>query len=327
MFSRLTAGHIICKLPPQNAAQQIPAHISILEHPDQLSNRHKYPGSPNNMIPVSNVKDTGSRKYNFTVCVSPMFRSIRGNQMVEFIEVNRVFGADHFVFYNSSADTSSSELYFEYYAARSVLSLHPWTIPKRAQKRIHYFAQLAAINDCVYRNMFVSKYVVIVDLDEFIVPLKAQSWLDLIRSIDQGRSKCYRFQCVYFRTVWESDTAFRDNSILKQYNITTLVKTLRETVTLPHWFRSKTIVVPEAVKVAGIHYVQNFTHANEGVTAATNVTASEAIMFHYTPTGSTKAAGLRRKRETRMQDFAEDVMKRIERVHTSVKSREEERRK
>ena len=297
----LTAAYIICKVHQQNFAEQIPDYISILEQPDQFYKQHEYPGSPNNLHPVIKVKDTGNRKYNFTVCVSPMFNTVRGNEFVEFIEVNRMFGADHFVFYNFSADTSSSDSYIEYYTNKSILSLNPWTLPTNVQESVHYFAQLAAINDCVYKNMFLSKYVAIIDIDEFIVPLKVAKWSDLLKSIDQQKSKCYVFQCVFFRMEWPSHTLFQNHSIVNQYNIKTLLKTHRDTNAHPHGDRSKMILVPEAVNVVGIHSVQQFN--DRGVKAA-DVNASDAILFHYRHWPKNELE----EKETRMHDFANDFI-------------------
>ena len=262
------------------------------------------------------VKDTGNRKYNFTVCVSPMFNTVRGNEFVEFIEVNRMFGADHFVFYNFSADTSSSDSYIEYYTNKSILSLHPWTLPTNVQESVHYFAQLAAINDCVYKNMFLSKYVAIIDIDEFIVPLKVDKWSDLLKSIDQQKSKCYRVRSAFFRMDWPSDNSFQNNRIINQYEIKTLLKTYREKRTYRPGVRSKMMLIPESVDVVGIHNVHRFIDKS---VETMEVDASDAILFHYKDilnmTGHSKPG----RRERRMHDFAEDVIRRIRSVHLDVK--------
>ena len=35
---------------------------------------------------------------------------------------------------------------------------------------MHYYGQLAAANDCLYRYMYTSQYIAFIDLDELIVP-------------------------------------------------------------------------------------------------------------------------------------------------------------
>ena len=312
----MTAAYIICKLKPENITDHIPDYVSILKRPDQLTQKHKYPGSPNNLHPVTKVKDTGSRRYNYTVCVRPLY-NVNGMKTIgEFVEVNRLFGADHFVFYNLSASFTSSDSYLEYYVNKSILSIYQWNMPKDILGAIHSEGQLAAINDCVYKNMFISKYVVIIDLDELIVPMKTASWSELTWNVDRQKSKCYIFQCVFFRTAWPSDTTFLNNSIVKQYNIQTLLKTHREREIWPHMSRSKMILAPEYVNVSGIHFVHSFSTL--GISAK-HVPASDAMMFHYRKNLGKPNDPLQLK-ETRMHDFAEDVMKRIKRVHRDVKT-------
>jgi len=45
---------------------------------------------------------------------------------------------------------------------------------------VHYFAQLAALNDCLYRVMFRARFVVLVDLDEVLVPRRRRHWRPML---------------------------------------------------------------------------------------------------------------------------------------------------
>jgi hypothetical protein len=74
------------------------------------------------------------------------------------------------------------------------------TWPKKNEPvEIHYFAQLAALNDCLYRNMYVSKYVVFQDLDEFIIPRKQLTWTDMLQNLPKGHA-AYMFRCYIMDT-------------------------------------------------------------------------------------------------------------------------------
>lgn len=43
-------------------------------------------------------------------------------------------------------------------------------LPKQHPGDIHYFGQIPALNDCLYRYMYKSKYIALHDPDEFILP-------------------------------------------------------------------------------------------------------------------------------------------------------------
>jgi len=93
------------------------------------------------------------------------------------LKVHRLFGADRFVFYNYSTG-SHVTAHLRRYAGDGVVSaVVPWRVPvavdvwppdPKEEPEIHYFAQLAALNDCLYRTMFRARFVVLADLDEVL---------------------------------------------------------------------------------------------------------------------------------------------------------------
>lgn len=84
------------------------------------------------------------------------------------MEFNTILGASHFTFYNhtlgrrancvlkhymnrelTSSDTSGK---LEY--QRATINVLPWDLRMRSQKEIRTEGLFAALNDCVYRNMY-----------------------------------------------------------------------------------------------------------------------------------------------------------------------------
>ena len=53
---------------------------------------------------------------------------------------------------------------------KPTIEILPWNLRMRSQKEIRTEGLFAALNDCLYRNMYRFKYLALVDLDEFIVP-------------------------------------------------------------------------------------------------------------------------------------------------------------
>lgn len=43
-------------------------------------------------------------------------------------------------------------------------------LPEHGPGDLHYFGQIPALNDCVYRYMYRSRYVALQDIDELILP-------------------------------------------------------------------------------------------------------------------------------------------------------------
>ena len=197
-------------------------------------------------------------RYNYTVCISPLqSRYNNVHELVSTIEVNRIFGADHFIFYKHSPGRDVSHV-TEYYAHEGLAHILPWNLPVSQPDRkllpVWYFAQVVALNDCVYRSMIDSKYVVISDTDELIVPQVDRSWDDMIARVTTVPFACvWEVQNTFFRLDWEDDP--QASPVAKTKTIVPLLKTGRETKLYPHKIRSKLILRPYMISIVGIHLV------------------------------------------------------------------------
>ena len=67
---------------------------------------------------------------NFTVCLPPLFNFSDHMRLVEAIEVNRLFGAQRFVFYNYSTGSDVVK-YMRSYAEDGIAMVIPWPLPSR----------------------------------------------------------------------------------------------------------------------------------------------------------------------------------------------------
>lgn len=102
------------------------------------------------------------------------FFLLQALHLLEFLELNTVLGASHFTFYNHTlgprancvlkhyvngdflpSDTSSKNEYRRPIAnQRATVNVLPWDLRMRSQKDIRTEGLFAALNDCVYRNMY-----------------------------------------------------------------------------------------------------------------------------------------------------------------------------
>ena len=121
------------------------------------------------------------------MCVPPLFGNVKPRTVIEFIEMTRSLGAEHFVFYvpssiinhnddrqNSQAETMDVNVgdVLQLYTEAGLATVIPWTLPLATtslSSGIWYGGQLQAINDCLYRSMHAFDRVVFNDLDEYVV--------------------------------------------------------------------------------------------------------------------------------------------------------------
>lgn len=92
----------------------------------------------------------------------------------------RLLGVDRVVLYNTSCGTEL-ELLLQAYSQQGFLEIVPWPIHEHLTPShgwlfsqsggdVHYFGQQTTLNDCVYRSMIRSRYVLLNDIDEIIMP-------------------------------------------------------------------------------------------------------------------------------------------------------------
>ncbi len=223
-----------------------------------------------NLLAVLGIRDDRQKKVKFTVCGPPINHSYNNvTRIVEFIEVNILFGAGRFVFYNFSIGPEVEAILKEY-VKEGLVEMVQWPLPNSSNTvntkntnddknilNMHYYAQLAAINDCLYRNIYRSAYIIYADMDEVLVPRKGTTWDDVLRFIarDYKNSNIctYLVRNVFFRTDWQLDLNMTRRHNATNLNLITLLNTKREKHIFRYGARSKYIASTNRVRISGIH--------------------------------------------------------------------------
>ncbi|XP_073398776.1 glycosyltransferase family 92 protein C33H5.2-like [Dendrobates tinctorius] len=150
-------------------------------------------------IPVFEIsKDPmGPFSANFTVCISALYGKYDyALQMIQAIEMYKLLGASRVTIYNTSCGDNVDKV-MRHYIQEGVLEVIPWPIDKylKTSKKweyvkgldseIGYYGQIASLNDCMYRNMFKSEYVLLNDIDEIIIPLQYWDWPTLMSNLQK----------------------------------------------------------------------------------------------------------------------------------------------
>ncbi|KAF7267066.1 uncharacterized protein LOC143202028 [Rhynchophorus ferrugineus] len=275
---RYSACFVMC---PLRANLTVPTAVSVVA---------KLKDSPTNMLHVINNINESNWKSNtlnnppigrFGVCVKPLhFDYNKEMEIMEFIELNRLLGVDHFTFYNHTIGPQVSCILREY-QSQGIVTLLPWKLAMVSQKEIRTEGLFAALNDCLYRSMYKFSHILLIDLDEYIIPNYNETLPQLIdylnHRLNTRTTGSFSFQNAFFYLQWDDDSEVYDFSDPISSNLVTLKKTRRKTKLHPHKQRSKYICRPELVVEAGNHFVWEFIPGH----GTLNVPADAAILHHY----------------------------------------------
>lgn len=224
-------------------------------------------------------KNVEKRKLNFGICVPPVYGKVKPKELIEFVELNRMLGADKFILYIEVSDDMISldlQRVLRYYSSLNIVDLISWQLPVKPEM-VWYHGQSVAINDCLYRYMYDFHHVSFIDLDEFLVPQKdLQTWNDVMAFLekqDNGsfqQSSGFTFRSTYF----SSDFSRRVFSS----EMGTVVRTNR--TRFFSYRRTKVIVRPSRVFEMGIHHVSRSWPDDKNYTVQ-SVPTDVAFIHHY----------------------------------------------
>ncbi|KHN74016.1 hypothetical protein Tcan_18637 [Toxocara canis] len=162
--------------------------------------------SPCNSKPSAlrvNKKSTPkSGRKGVAVCVKGMdFMNDISKRFVEWIEAQYLLGADTVTVYTYFVSSETQKV-LDYYVNNGMLNMVPLELPgdspnqnyirhqfiwrNRQQKRRH---ELIPYNDCLYRHIDTHEYILIVDTDEVVVPLKRNTWMEMLHDVIDGSLK------------------------------------------------------------------------------------------------------------------------------------------
>jgi len=273
-----SAAFVTCDLLDRATGSYRPA-------PQSLSLVAKLNLAASNQLPV-HYSDTGIRPPvtpSLGVCVKPLhFHYNKSLELLQFLEMNRLLGVTKFTMYNDTVGEEVACL-LRHYQDQGLLEVLPWRLDITSQKEIRTEGLFAALNDCLYRNMNKFKYLMLIDLDELVIPYQNKTLLDLLadlktrtviqagKPLTPSQVSSYSFQNGFFYLQWPDSPSSPTSPPL-----TALLKTRRRQKLHPPKQRSKYICSPGAVKEAGNHFIWEFHHGK-----TLNVPPSLAFLHHY----------------------------------------------
>lgn len=137
---------------------------------------------PTNAFVLKPINEISKYKRTFTICVKDMhFNNDIVRSLVEWIEVNKILGVNLIDVYIDEISEDTKNVLLSYKDKDYVRLFHVPTkySPNRPlwqRRRDH----LITYNDCLYRNLAESEYIIPLDIDEILLPKIAFNLPDLL---------------------------------------------------------------------------------------------------------------------------------------------------
>lgn len=137
--------------------------------------------NPTNAFLLKPLKDYNEKR-KFTICVKDMkFHKDISQSLIEWIETNKILGADMIDVYVDEVTRATEEVLL-HYQDRGYVRLFHIPIKYKSNRSLWQRRRdhIITYNDCLYRNIRQSEFVVPLDVDEVILPKIADTWPELI---------------------------------------------------------------------------------------------------------------------------------------------------
>ena len=171
--------------------KEVPKALLLSEHSDC--------SSPSSYISVFYEKeDPAKPKLDFIVCLhQPLYSMYNPETLAAWFEMNRALGAQKiFVYYQEDIDHVNHIV--QKYVDEGFVEVFGW-YSNVTTKYDNCHGQILLMLDCLYRNMFTTKYLIFHDLDELIIPQKDPTWHGMMKTLDNPTKHIsqFRFCFVY----------------------------------------------------------------------------------------------------------------------------------
>ncbi|TRY54393.1 hypothetical protein DNTS_023676 [Danionella cerebrum] len=218
-------------------------------------------------LPVRNKEVNKTFKFNFTVCISNLFGNYNNVlQFVQTIEMYKLLGVQHMVIYKTSCGPELDKL-LKHYESEGFLEIVPWPIDQflnpspgwNFQKHggdLHYYGQLVTLNECIYRHMYQSKYLLLNDIDEIIMPYKhdnLQSLMEELQSVKPNVGVFLIENHIFPKTQFEVSGRFKRNEWSNIPGINIMEHIYREPDRKTVFNPTKMIINPRKVDHTSVH--------------------------------------------------------------------------
>ncbi|XP_051725600.1 uncharacterized protein si:zfos-464b6.2 isoform X10 [Ctenopharyngodon idella] len=271
--------------------------------------------------PVRNRDVPAVFPFEFTICISVMYDYKNVLNLVESMEMFRLLGAQRVAIYKTNCDSDTQKV-LDYYVKRGFVEIIPWTIKKHinvssgwrkdlSSGQLHYYGQIPALNDCIYRYMYQSHYVALHDIDELILPLKVKTWTELLPELERiyGTTVGFEFENNVFSFNAKPHMEYKQDKWknVPGWNILNYIE--RIPINPSAFNNYKVIVSPRLVLKATVHGL--LETVNPG---STTVRVSNSIARMYHSKNFIYPQNTNLIRDDHLWDYAKDLIPAVSKV-------------
>ncbi|KAF3701032.1 Glycosyltransferase family 92 protein F13G3.3 [Channa argus] len=258
---------VMCQIPENCNA----IHVTLVTVPDKVMGFNPI------WLPIKNKKINGNEgnkpQFDFTVCISNMFGKYNNVlQFVQTMEIYRLLGVNRVVIYKTSSGPDLDRL-LRSYSKEGFLEVVPWPIDQYLKPSsgwlfsqyggdLHYFGQLTTLNECIYRYMDRSRYMLLNDLDEIIMPYQHNNLMSLMDMLQQQHPNTGVFMIenhIFPKKHFEPSGKFHLPQWNKVPGINILEHIYREDPDRNVYHPHKMIVQPKMVEQTSVHEVLKYS--------------------------------------------------------------------
>ena len=304
------AKFVTCRIP---TACNNPTHVTLSINPDSREARQQ------SFLPIRN-QGTGEMtaimpQFDLTVCISTLYGDYNNVlQFTQALEMYRLLGVDRVMVYNTSVGPDLDRLLHSY-SQEGFVEMVPWPIDKHLTPSrgcypehggdLHYYGQMATLNDCVYRNIERSRYVLLHDIDEIIVPYRHDSLKALMSHLQKQEPMAgvFKFQMDLFPTDHVTPLQPPQWEGVPGINILEHIHRINRAVS-----NTKMIVQPRMVEEISVHWPVKY------LGSTFDVPSDMARVFHIRSCQSLTCKGQPYSRDTRLWHFHEKLIASVDKA-------------
>lgn len=196
---RVTSDELWANIWKHSSKQLYKTYLLSCPIPDQLKDKivgvsisHHGCDSLYNYFNIS-IDDHTREIKDFAVCVKGLnFQHDISYKLIEWTQLQLLLGADKISFYVFDVHKNTQKV-LNYYKdigkAETIALTLPGDEPNLISERSQYLRdnvwqkrrlELVPFNDCLYRHLYTHKFIVIIDIDESIVPIIHDNWKEVI---------------------------------------------------------------------------------------------------------------------------------------------------
>ena len=257
------------------------------------------PLTPN--LPVYCVQ--GEREFTFATCLhQPLeLKNDKLLDMVSWLEIQRVIGVEHITIYNQNIGPLILET-LQSYQRKGFVDIIDWKLDN-TENRIGVNGQLGLINDCFYRYLGKSQYILFIDKDELIIPHSKSNLKEMIKYINERQHHItqYRFYNSFWHDVGEV-VSEAENYMIRNIYTPVYFKRTHRTKDCPSTTRYKNIIEAKYAARIGVHHVYSMKKGQKRYQVPVGI----GLMHHYrSPDYAINEAMIR---DDIMSKYVEEVM-------------------